>query len=97
MASDLQNVLQRIANKGDVLLEKYRVLVEEKKSLEEEISALRSEKADMQLMLQKLRQENEYLRLARTMAATPQQLEQNKVRIAKMVRDIDKCISQLTD
>lgn len=97
MASDLQNVLQRIANKSDVLLEKYRVLVEEKKSLEEEISALRSEKADMQLMLQKLRQENEYLRLARTMAATPQQLEQNKVRIAKMVRDIDKCISQLTD
>lgn len=97
MASDLQNVLQRIANKGDVLLEKYRVLVDEKKSLEEEISALRSEKADMQLMLQKLRQENEYLRLARTMAATPQQLEQNKVRIAKMVRDIDKCISQLTD
>lgn len=97
MASDLQNVLQRIANKSDVLLEKYRVLVDEKKSLEEEISALRSEKADMQLMLQKLRQENEYLRLARTMAATPQQLEQNKVRIAKMVRDIDKCISQLTD
>lgn len=97
MASDLQNILQRIANKSEVLFEKYRALVDEKKSLEEEISALRSENADMHQMLQRLRQENEYLRLARTMAATPQQLEQNKAKIAKMVRDIDKCISQLTD
>ena len=47
--------------------------------------------------LQQLRQENEYLRLARTMATSAEQMEQNKARISKIVRDIDKCISQLTD
>ena len=97
MASDLQNILQRIANKSEVLLERYRALVEEKKSVDSENAELKSDNVRLQGEIQRLRQENEYLRMARTMAFTTEQLEQNKARISKMVRDSDKCISQVTD
>ena len=97
MASDLQNILQRVSNKSEVLIEKYNVLVAEKETLVGENAALKSDNSRLMKELQQLRQENEYLRLARTMAASVEQMEQNKARISKIVRDIDKCISQLTD
>ena len=65
--------------------------------LASENAALKADNSRLMKELQQLRQENEYLRLARTMAASAEQMEQNKARISKIVRDIDKCISQLTD
>ncbi|MGN0213783.1 MAG: hypothetical protein ACI4AH_03110 [Muribaculaceae bacterium] len=97
MASDLQNILQRVSNKSDVLIEKYMALVAEKESVESKNVALTEENATLLKELQHLREENNYLRLARTMAISTEQMEQNKAKISKLVRDIDKCISQLTD
>ena len=97
MASDLQNILQRVSNKCDVLIEKYNVLVAEKEALIGENAALKADNNKLTKELQQLRQENEYLRLARTMATSAEQMEQHKARTSRIVRDIDKCISQLPD
>lgn len=97
MASDLHNILQRIANKSDVLIEKYQTLSADKKLVDEENEQLKSDNKKLLAEIQRLRQENEYLRLARNVASSYDQIEQNKAKISKLVRDIDKCISQLTD
>ena len=97
MASNLQDTIQRIVNKSNILLEKYNALMADKRRLDEENESLKSGNEKLKLELERLRQENEYLRLVRSISATPEQIEENKSRISKLVRDIDKCISQLTD
>lgn len=97
MASDLQNTLRRIAGKSEILIEKYRALTAEKRKVEAANEELRSRNESLRKEVETLRRENEYLRLARTISATPEQAQANRSRIAKIVRDIDKCISQLTD
>lgn len=97
MASNLQDTIQRIVNKSNILLEKYNALMDDKHRLEEENVSLKSSSAKLKSEVERLRQENEYLRLARSISSTPEQVEENKARISKLVRDIDKCISQLTD
>ena len=97
MASNLQDTLQRVVNKSEILIEKYRALLEEKRRVEAANESLSSKNEALEKEIDRLRRENEYLRLARTISSTPEQTEANRARISKLVRDIDKCISQLTD
>ena len=97
MASNLQDTLQRVVNKSEILIEKYRALLEEKRRVDAANESLNSKNVALEKEIERLRQENEYLRLARSISLTPEQTEANRARISKLVRDIDKCISQLTD
>ena len=97
MASNLQDTLQRVVNKSEILIEKYRALLEEKRRVDAANESLSSKNVAVEKEIERLRQENEYLRLARSISSTPEQTEANRARISKLVRDIDKCISQLTD
>ena len=97
MASNLQDTLQRVVNKTYILIEKYRALLEEKRRVDAANESLSSKNVALEKEIERLRQENEYLRLARSISSTPEQTEANRARISKLVRDIDKCISQLTD
>ena len=97
MASNLQDTLQRVVNKREILIEKYRALLEEKRRVDAANESLNSKNVALEKEIERLRQENEYLRLARSISSTPEQTEANRARISKLVRDIDKCISQLTD
>ena len=97
MASNLQDTLQRVISKSKILTEKYRALMDEKCRVDEENETLKSRNKTLEKEIEQLRRENEYLRLARTISSTPEQAEANRARISKLVRDIDKCISQLTD
>lgn len=97
MASDLQNTLRRVVNKSEILFEKYQALMAEKRKVDEANEELRSRNDDLKKEVEQLRRENEYLRLARSISSTPEQASENRAKISKLVRDIDKCISQLTD
>lgn len=97
MASNLQDTLQRVVNKSEILIEKYRALLEEKRRVDAANESLSSKNVALEKEIERLRQENEYLRLARSISSTPEQTEANRAWISKLVRDIDKCISQLTD
>ena len=97
MASNVQDTLQRVINKSKILTEKYRALMDERRRVEAANESLSSKNEALEKEIERLRRENEYLRLARTISSTPEQTEANRARISKLVRDIDKCISQLTD
>lgn len=95
MASALQETLARISGKTKVLLEKYYALVSEKESLEAEIAQLREENDQLRRDVDKLQSDNDYLKMARTIVPDTAGLADSKAIISKLVRDIDKCISQL--
>ncbi|MBQ7941142.1 MAG: hypothetical protein IJ328_01875 [Muribaculaceae bacterium] len=96
MTTDLHSTIERILSKSSVLVEKYHALEIDKANAEQEIIQLREEIAVLRKELEKLRQDNEYLRIARSIAPSYEQLAESRSIISQLVRDVDKCISQLT-
>lgn len=96
MAVDLHSTIERILNKSSVLVEKYHALEAEKVNAELKVRQLHEEIATLKKELEQLRQDNEYLRMARTIVPSYEQLAESKSIISQLVRDVDKCISQLT-
>ena len=97
MASELQETLDRIVNKSNILIEKYHALEEENNSLSEQVESLRTELEKLKKAGEQLQMDNKYLKIARNVASNPDEVKEVKSIIASMVRDIDKCISQLNE
>ncbi len=95
VASDLQQRLERIVGKSNVLIERYRRLLELKQSAEQRVAELERENEQLRAKLERCEQDNFYLRTARGLASTPEQVSEARIMITRLVRDIDKCITQL--
>ncbi len=95
MAVELQDTLARIMSKSKVLIEKYHALAAAKSQTDSEIEAVRAENLELRKEIERVKRENEYLRMAHTIAPTPESVARSKSMISKIVRDIDKCINQL--
>ena len=97
MVSELQTTLRRLQAKSDVLLEKYHALKLEKEAVEQENDQLRSRLAQLDKEIEKLRLDYEYLQMARMITPTRASVVQSRAILAKLVQDVDKCISQLME
>ena len=97
MVSELQTTLRRLQAKSDVLLEKYHALKLEKEAVEQENDQLRSRLAQLDKEIEKLRLDYEYLQRARMITPTRESVVQSRAILAKLVQDVDKCISQLME
>ena len=97
MVSELQTTLRRLQAKSDVLLEKYHALKLEKEAVEQENDQLRSRLAQLDKEIEKLRLDYEYVQMARMITPTRESVVQSRAILAKLVQDVDKCISQLME
>lgn len=97
MAPEIQTTLNRIISKSEVLLAKYRALEDEKKAVEKENEDLKKRLVTMTVELEKLHQEYEFLQIARLVSPTRESITKNQAKLAKLVQDMDKCISQLME
>lgn len=97
MASELQETLARIVTKSKVLVDKYHVLNAEKERLEQVVAQLQSEMEVLKKENGKLSTDNHYLTMARHFVPNSEKAAEAKKMISSLVRDIDKCISQLNE
>ncbi|MDO4510267.1 MAG: hypothetical protein Q4B68_00435 [Bacteroidales bacterium] len=97
MASELQDTLARITTKSKVLVDKYHVLSAEKERLEQLTVRLQEEIEVLRKENEQLKTDNEYLTLARNFVPNSEKAAEAKKLISSLVRDIDKCISQLNE
>lgn len=95
MASQLQDSLSRIVNKSAIMMEKYRQLLSRNETMSQQLEEQQALVVSLREQVEQLQRENEYLKLAHTLAPTPESIAHGRKVIAKIVRDIDKCISQL--
>lgn len=95
MANELQDTLTRIIAKSKVMVEKYHALAAGKQLAEEQLAEVRAENEKLRAEVERVHRENEYLRMAHSIAPTPEAVAKSKSVISKIVRDIDKCINQL--
>ncbi len=97
MASELQETLARIVTKSKVLVDKYHVLNAEKERLEQVVAQLLNEVEVLKKENEKLSTDNHYLTMARHFVPNSEKAAEAKKMISSLVRDIDKCISQLNE
>lgn len=97
MAETLQQKLDQIQKKSELLVTRYGVLMAEKESVENQNIELKEQIEKLSIELEECKRENKHLKVARVISTTEDELTKNKAILSKMVRDVDKCIAQLTD
>ncbi len=92
---ELKDRIQSMTDKVETLGRRYIALQSEKKEMARQIERQELEIAKLEKELAQLKIDNEFLRVAHSVPANPETVARYKQQIAKMVRDIDRCIKQL--
>lgn len=96
MPRELKQTIERVSNKAKILVERYHVLLESKRQadariLEQDAMILAQKKE-----IESLRQQVEYLQIATNVIPDNSQTERTRTLISTLVREIDRCINDLT-
>ena len=97
MASDLQQQIERVQAKTRVLGEKYKLVKQQRDAAREEIADLRAQLLARDASVEQLKQRVEYLTVASAVNNTTGALESTRAIIAGLLRDIDRCITDLLE
>ncbi len=97
MAATLQQRLDSIQSKARLLMERYAELLDEKRSAEAQIDELRVQLQRQEREMSHMKQQIENLQVVRTISRKREDVERSRAFLSQLVRDIDKCIAELTD
>ncbi len=97
MVEDFKQTLERLRGKTDLLTKRYQALLQEKQVADmqnEELTALTNKQ---QQEINRLQQEVEYLKVVTTLNPNRNDVEKSRAFLSELVREIDKCISELKE
>jgi len=97
MADELQARIDSLKSKAKLLTERYKMIVQQKQLQNDRIEQLEATVDKQQREIRLLQQQNEQLRIVSTMAVEREDMEHTRTILTQLVRDIDKCIAELTD
>lgn len=97
MATDLQERLQRVTRKAQGLTDRYHALLSEKRAADARIAELMDEVTRLKQQVETLTLRNDYLTIATTVHPSRADVERSRAVISRLVREIDKCIADLSD
>ena len=92
---ELNEQLQNLLRKFEILRQRYVALQNENKELKRSVERQELEVAKLEKELSQMRIDNEFLKVAQSVPRDPEAVSRYKKQVAKMVRDIDRCIKQL--
>lgn len=97
MAFEDLDMFSRLVAKANLIAERYEILAESHNRAKARIEELEGELDASRKELQKLNNEVEYLRMATVILPNREQIEQTRAIISGLVREIDRCITELSD
>lgn len=97
MATGLQQILERLSSKTSVLTERYAALLEAKRAADARVDELDGENAKLKAEIERLKQQVEYLQIARSISFDRETADRHKAFLSDLLRDIDKSIAQLSE
>jgi len=97
MAGELQQHIASIEAKAQVLVERYNRLCELQRQAEEIIAELKAAIADRDNRLAQLESEVAFLRNSIALAPTADDVDRTRRIVSELVREIDKCIRDLSE
>jgi len=95
--SNLSEIVDSLENRVGNLLQKYNNLKQSKLELEEELTVLKSKQSQYEIEIDKWKEECTTLKLANSMLGSEEYKRDTKLKINELVREIDKCITQLSE
>ena len=97
MAGEFQQIIDRINAKTGLILECYTIVNRQRREALARIEELEGQLRKLQGENQKLAMEVEFLKIATTIAPDRKDVENTRAMLTELVREIDKCISELND
>lgn len=97
MAFEDLDTLGKVVAKANVLAERYEILAKSRDEAQSRVSELEGQLHAAQRELETLRAEVEYLRMAAVISPDREQIEQTRAIVSGLVREIDRCITDLSD
>lgn len=97
MASSLRDVIASLSARISALERAYEREREANERLQAEIGSLQADLRQQASELERERTDKIYLAVSHRLASEPEEIMSARRRIAKMISDIDKCISQLKE
>ncbi len=95
--SNLSEIVDSLENRVSKLIQKYDTLNQEKLKLEEELTNLKLNQGQYNNEIDQLKEECKNLKIANSMLGSEEYKRETKLKINEMVREIDKCITQLSE
>ncbi len=95
--SNLSEIVDSLENRVGNLIQKYDNLELSKLKLEEELTVLKSKQSQFAKEIDKWQEECTTLKLANSMLGSEEYKRETKLKINELVREIDKCITQLSE
>lgn len=97
MAGELQKKIDRVNTKTQLLLDRYTILLQRRESDLAQIAELQAEIETLRNENGRLQQENDFLKIATTIAPTRNDVNSTRELLTRLVREIDKCITDLNE
>lgn len=97
MAGNLQQRLDRLKSKTEMVLARNTALQEKLSSAKERIATLEDSLRSKEKEIGELRQQIEQLKVVNTLTPDHRDVEHTRAFLSGLLRDIDKCISELTE
>jgi len=95
--SDLSEIVDSLENRISKMLHRYEKLKQTNRKLEEEVIILKSQHDQHREEAEEWREKCNSLKLANSMLGSNQYKRETKLKINALVREIDQCISQLSE
>lgn len=95
MTPELENAIDKLKQKFDLFKDLHSKAVEDNNQLKEEILGLKAQIEEKENKNIELEKKYESLKLAKVIAASSTDAHDAKIKLNRIVREIDKCISLL--
>lgn len=93
----LSEIVDSLENRISKLLRRFEEVTKKNLSLEEELKILKSQQNQSQEEIEQWREKCGSLKLANAMLGSNQHKRETKLKINALVRELDLCISQLSE
>jgi len=97
MTGNLRERLDAISLKARLLTERYRQLKVAKSEADARIRELEEQVSTLQRTIVNLERRTEYLSVVTTLFPDKESVEKGRALLSELVREIDKCIAEITD
>lgn len=95
--SNINEVAELLEHKLDKLLDVHSFLKDENEFLHKKLNSLETQLTTTSQELEEKEKEYQLLKIAKTIEGSNKNTRETKLKINALIRDIDKCIIQLSD
>lgn len=96
MAGDIQDRITRLKHKFELVSSQYALIIKKKQELEKRIAELETQNEALRKSNEQKQETIELLHAARAVAPNKQELERSRTILSNLVREVNKCINDLT-